>query len=197
MKNLLILLVLSIEFTAVSAVQAAVIVTAIEEGGNVVFATDGGTLDLTELTFVSSTTCGGGFLNAYQEIWAVGPYGGCDIYNGISDPGPFGTGEPLMGFLADADSDSGDYLAVQTQHPSSPVSAHLRVPEGFVSGSNISASSSTFLGESFSSLQLIPGTYLYTWPGDSLTFEIVPIPAAVWLFGSALGLLGWMRRGRS
>lgn len=36
--------------------------------------------------------------------------------------------------------------------------------------------------------------------GDSITvhtrFEVtpVPIPAAVWLFGSALGMLGWMRR---
>ncbi len=36
--------------------------------------------------------------------------------------------------------------------------------------------------------------------GDSITvhtrFELtpVPVPAAVWLFGSALGLLGWMRR---
>jgi hypothetical protein len=27
--------------------------------------------------------------------------------------------------------------------------------------------------------------------------SIVPVPAAVWLFGSALGLLGWMRRSRS
>ncbi len=26
--------------------------------------------------------------------------------------------------------------------------------------------------------------------------QIVPVPAAVWLFGSALGLLGWMRRSR-
>jgi len=26
------------------------------------------------------------------------------------------------------------------------------------------------------------------------TTEVVPVPAAVWLFGSALGLLGWMRR---
>jgi len=25
-------------------------------------------------------------------------------------------------------------------------------------------------------------------------FSVVPIPAAVWLFGSGLGLLGWMRR---
>jgi len=29
---------------------------------------------------------------------------------------------------------------------------------------------------------------------DNLSFAQVPIPAAVWLFGSALGLLGWARR---
>ncbi len=28
----------------------------------------------------------------------------------------------------------------------------------------------------------------------SASFGVVPIPAAVWLFGSALGLLGWIRR---
>ena len=28
----------------------------------------------------------------------------------------------------------------------------------------------------------------------SLGFTAVPVPAAVWLFGSALGVLGWMRR---
>jgi hypothetical protein len=32
-------------------------------------------------------------------------------------------------------------------------------------------------------------------PGfDTLTLNTVPVPAAIWLFGSALGLLGWMRR---
>jgi hypothetical protein len=32
--------------------------------------------------------------------------------------------------------------------------------------------------------------------GQNLTMvaQIVPVPAAVWLFGSALGLLGWVRR---
>jgi hypothetical protein len=28
----------------------------------------------------------------------------------------------------------------------------------------------------------------------SIETQVVPVPAAVWLFGSALGLLGWIRR---
>lgn len=41
------------------------------------------------------------------------------------------------------------------------------------------------------------GTPVGTPWGEALTFQVVPIPAAAWLFGSALGLLGWKRRGRS
>jgi len=33
-----------------------------------------------------------------------------------------------------------------------------------------------------------------TWVYADWTVQVVPIPAAAWLFGSALGLLGWMRR---
>jgi len=29
---------------------------------------------------------------------------------------------------------------------------------------------------------------------DNLTYQVVPVPAAAWLFGSAIGLLGWVRR---
>ncbi len=39
-------------------------------------------------------------------------------------------------------------------------------------------------------------TLIGGFPLDSVAIEVevVPVPAAVWLFGSALGLLGWMRR---
>jgi hypothetical protein len=32
--------------------------------------------------------------------------------------------------------------------------------------------------------------------GEAMKFSVnvIPVPAAVWLFGSALGMLGWMRR---
>ncbi len=33
-----------------------------------------------------------------------------------------------------------------------------------------------------------------SWVGGRIQMEIIPVPAAVWLFGSALGLLGWIRR---
>lgn len=35
--------------------------------------------------------------------------------------------------------------------------------------------------------------------GEMMTFQVapVPVPAGVWLFGSALGLLGWMRRKKA
>jgi IPTL-CTERM motif len=50
----------------------------------------------------------------------------------------------------------------------------LVVRNGFVSGNNVSASA-TWNGATIGSLDLISGTYVYTWDGDSLTI-IIPGP---------------------
>jgi hypothetical protein len=45
---------------------------------------------------------------------------------------------------------------------------------------------------------LIVSNYDFDTGGYNMTFvEAVPIPAAAWLFGSALGLLGWIRHKRA
>ena len=42
--------------------------------------------------------------------------------------------------------------------------------------------------------QLFNSQIAFTWPVRSGDVGAVPVPAAVWLFGSALGVIGWMRR---
>lgn len=70
----------------------------------------------------------------------------------------------------------------------------------------------THSGVGFDAGHLEPGDYYLAWYTDqtgyprdgtlqgvesSIIMQVVPIPAAGWLFGGALGALGWMRRGQA
>jgi hypothetical protein len=47
---------------------------------------------------------------------------------------------------------------------------------------------------SWNGTTLIMSNAVFSVSGYAMTFVKIPVPAAVWLFGSALGLLGWARR---
>jgi hypothetical protein len=55
------------------------------------------------------------------------------------------------------------------------------------------SSSALDLGESLVGWFEPGGTTEYTVTYTDATINVIPLPAAAWLFGSALGLLGWMR----
>jgi len=62
-------------------------------------------------------------------------------------------------------------------------------------GVNFSGNGSGAIGRYDAITGVFLGYIGYVGSGDDLAFaSAVPIPAAAWLFGSALGLLGWMRR---
>jgi hypothetical protein len=169
-------------------VQAAVIITAAQTDSSVVFSTSsGGSLNLTGLSFnrVSSSQAQVCSACGTLGVGGVGSSEAGDTYGVVTVPGSTGT------FGTDStttfpSSVTGDLLFLN-------VSGVLYLPSGYTSGDPISANA-TYAGESLASLGLNPGSYTWSWAGDSVTLNIVPIPPAVWLFGSALGLLGWTRR---
>ena len=175
-----------------STANAALIINAIESDGDVLFSTEaGGTLDLNGMTKVGDSVAGGQ-VNPNGLLFLGAPGSSpIDSYLIASAPGPFG----IFG-LTNASSGSGDVFGVVTLGGSD---AGISVPDGFISGSLISGSS-TYSGETFATLGMTPGNYVWTLPNDTITLNIqatVPVPASVWLFGSALGILSWMRRKKA
>jgi hypothetical protein len=164
------------------------IVTAQEIGGDVVFS-GSGTFDLTAWSFL-------GTLSQDANVWpqrdfVVGTFQLIDGYDApiaFSGPLSIGTG----GDIFFPTSGSGDQFGTDF------VFRTLVVPAGYTSGSALSGSS-TYAGESFASIGLTPGTYVWSWgsggSADSLTL-IVPEPSAVLLLATGFAALAWrVRRG--
>jgi hypothetical protein len=157
---------------SVPLAQANYIVT-LEQQGNNVIATGSGTLDLAglELNPMCSLGC---FTNAginpmFGDI-STGPVNGVPtrFYFGFTGPASFGSGDSTL-----PNSGSGDSVGIDGTFEI------LSVPLDYVSGSALS-DNSTYDNQTFGSLGVTPGTYVWTWgsgaTADSFTFNIVPVP---------------------
>lgn len=144
-------------------VSADVIITAIESGNDVILSSDGGTLDLTGLTFVStSAKTANAIIDPDSPLVSVGS-GVLDRYDGVSGPANFGSGNILR-----ADLNTGNLFGISTFN--GPLWVVL--PTGFVTGGTLGAASGTWLNESFASLGMMPGTYVWSWANDSITLRV-------------------------
>jgi hypothetical protein len=174
--------------------DAAYIIDVTQDGNNVV-ATGSGSMNLSGLTLFGSFAGGAkvGGLSANFGIFEIGSSSGTDIYDTISGPG-------AHSFQSAGDdnpsSSTGPFVGIQGN------GGDLFVPQGYVSGQSLGTTTATFDNTTIAGMDLIPGTYTWTWSGDSLTLDIpgaastVPEPASMALLGTGLAALGLNRRRR-
>lgn len=177
--------------------NGAVTITAIETGGDVVFS-GSGTINLSSLQNSNSAEVYSG-INPYElevPFLVLGtPTGNVDEYEwdgtvGISVPPPFGTG----GWILPSSGSGGCFGAADHElEPGEPV---IWVPHGYVSGAWLSGSM-TFTGQTFASLELIPGIYTWSWgDGESADSMALVIPEPSCCLLALIGLCLFMSRRR-
>jgi hypothetical protein len=175
--------------------SAGIIINIQEVGGNVVASTTGGTLNVSGLDYDFDA----GDLGLLGENFVLLGSGGLDAYQGtLTISAPFAPGlTPVQ-----ATSNLGDLVGF------SVADGLLAIPIEAVFSSGayiIEAASSTFNSQTFSSLNLTPGTYTVSWgsngSSDSILLnvgstEAVPEPASAVIAGLLLAGSAWRTRSQ-
>jgi hypothetical protein len=183
---------------SVTPVQAGYVVDLTQQGGNVV-ATGSGAIDLAGLVIVVNTS-GMAFLHPALGAIRTGPppftpIDGYGAVTGFTGPTNFGSGGDIV-----ASSGSGDPVSFFVGFSMSD--NELDVPAGYISNTPLS-DTSTYNGQTFSSLGATPGRYEWTWgKGANQNFMLVigtvPEPStwAMMLLGFVgLGFVGYRSAG--
>ncbi len=166
--------------------NASVLINVTQSGGNVdVTAT--GSLDLTGATFNHSQPYSTGIIPGGSNWYvALGTSPGMDWYDLTSVMLPYGT----SGTYFTSSSTSGDAISIWGFSGGQP---QVGVTTGYTSGTAISADM-TIAGQTIAGMTLIPGTYTFTIPSDTIVLQIagasVPEPSTWTMMLSSFGAFG-------
>jgi hypothetical protein len=175
---------------AVPAARAAYVIN-INEVGPDVIGTGSGSIDIKDLTYVTSAELNGSIAPSLARV-LIGNTAFVNAYVSISGPSSFGS---EFGLGAETSEDSGPIVGITSGN-------ELFVEEGnyagYISAESLGTSTATWSNSSFSSLGLTPGSYVYTWgtgpDADSFTVNIGPTPEPTSLSLFALTSLALLRR---
>jgi hypothetical protein len=173
--------------------QAAYVVNIVQSGTDVV-ATGSGSINTSGLVIDS---IGGGShaitpVGGYLWLGAAAPQ--ITLYGGVAGPMSFGPG-----FANAFSSSSGSSVWIW----GSGGGRAIGVPVGYVSGSSLGISTSTWANSTIASLGATPGTYVWSWgagvDADTFTLRIeggpaVPEPATWAMMIAGFGLVGGVMR---
>ena len=157
----------------------------LEQMGSDVVANGTGAINLTGLNPPWGTFQFGVFVAPRFGFIVTGQDGASGaLYNGITGPSRFGPGLSTI-----ASSGSGDIVGIDAQALS------FIVPSGYISGTPLT-DSATYSGQTFSSLNVRQGTYIWSWgtglPNQNFTLIIGSgVPPPVPDGGSTVSLLGF------
>ena len=180
-----------------SPAQAGYVMTLEQLSGDVV-GNGSGTIDLTGLAFAGSGTLVSANIGPSLGYINNGLGGATlDVYTGFTGPTSFGSGG-----ITGASSGSGDADGIVSSSSIYGLPL-IWVPSGYVSNSLLS-DTATYAGESFASLGMTPGIYVWTWGSgsdrDSFTINIraaaVPEPTGLALLALPMGLFILAKRRR-
>ncbi len=167
---------------ASGSAKAMVTIDITQSGGGVEVSASG-SLDLTGATLDHAQPYSTGIIPGGDNWYiALGVTPGMDWYQLTSVTLPYGTD----GTYFTSGLTSGDAFSIWGFAGGAPL---VGVATGYTSGSAISASM-TLAGETIAGMTLMPGTYTFTVPNDTVVLHIAEVPEASTWTMLALGLAG-------
>lgn len=176
-------------FSIVFDARSAVVVTVEEVANDVVFSANG-SLNTSSLNRAPDwENRVAGFNSDYFALGSSFNSEGTHIISAYSyypttHPGDFAGFGPIM------PADDAEGLGIGASKTEGSQSGFIFLDRTYLGGS-FNGSKAKYFNTTISDIGLIPGSYTWSWGTDSLTLNVVPLPAAAWfMLSGVVGLVG-------